>query len=125
MSTHSENLDLHSLKVLDQQVEEAFVIWRDVQREYLVAVSALADAKFALARAIDVSYDNGEVFGKNEREREAQLHQLHPALYENVEHLERITRIAERTLRDAEIMGEQVRLQVTIARCLVAFAAIG
>lgn len=117
--------DLHTLKVLNQRIEETFAIWRNVQREYLAAVSDLADAKFTLARAIDTSYQNEEVFGKNEREREAQLRQFLPALYKNVEDLERKARLVERTLRDAEIMGEQVRLQVTIARCLSALVAIG
>lgn len=125
MSTHSESLDLQTLKVLNQRVEETFAIWRNVQREYLVAVSDLADAKFTLARAIDMSYRDEEVFGKNEREREAQLRQLHPVLYKNVEDLERKARLVERTLRDAEIVGEQVRLQVTIERCLSALVAIG
>lgn len=125
MSTHLENLDLHTLKVLNHQVDEVFAIWRNAQREYLTAVHDLAEAKFHLARAIDVSYTNGDVYGKNEREREAQLRQLHPDLYKGVEELERKVRLIERTLRDAEIAGEQVRLQVTIAKCANAFFAVG
>lgn len=112
--------DLHTLQVLSHQVDTAFDIWSEAQRSYLEAVEELYEAKYALAQVVDDAYRNGEVTGKNERERESVLRDLLPSAYQQIENAERKARQTERALKDAEIVAEKVRLQVEIARCVVA-----
>lgn len=112
--------DIHTLKVISNQVDVAFDIWAEAQRSHLEAVEQLYDAKYVLARLVDDAYRNGDVSGKNERERESVLRDLIPAAYQQVEDAERTARHTERALKDAEIVAEKVRLQVQIARCVIA-----
>lgn len=117
-------MNLETLEALNKEIAEKFAIWRTAQSEYLIATSELAEAKYELARAIDDAYRNGMVTGKNERERDANLREILSDHHAQVDDLERKCRLVERTLRDSEIVCEQVRLQVTVARCINALVAI-
>lgn len=104
-----------SLEKLGDEVAEAYNRWQSAQGVFLETAEALFEAKFKLTLAVDRAYAEGEVAGKNEREREANLRVMLPAEYEEVLRLERKSRIEERALRDAEIAAESVKLRVAIA----------
>lgn len=106
---------MKNLDELNEEVWEAYEGWATAQRDYLETTDNLHEAKFRLSRAIDAAYANGEVVGKNEREREANLRVILPQAHADVDDLERKSRLQERILRDAEVRAERVKLQVGIA----------
>lgn len=104
-----------NLEKLGDEVAEAYNRWQGAQGIFLETAEALFEAKFKLTLAVDRAYAEGEVAGKNEREREANLRALLPAEHDEVLRLERKSRVDERSLRDAEVAAESVKLRVAIA----------
>lgn len=114
MSSLDEQLSV--LGSLSMKVHTAFMELRVRETDYLNAVEAHHDARETLARAIDVAYDQGEVIGKNEREREAHLRRLLPVEHNEEARLEALMRGVERDYRANLRDAERLTLQVHIAR---------
>lgn len=100
--------------LLIETVDTVYANWLDAQGKCMALMEELHIAKFDLSRAVDTAYNDGEVVGKNEREREVSLRIILPKFYERVEDLTRRWMIAERTLKSAEIEAEHVKLEVMI-----------
>lgn len=98
----------------NKAILDAFDKLQETQRAYLEVMEALYITKFDLSLAVDIAYDNGEVQGKNEREREAYLRSLMPTRYKEIDVLERKARVAERAWRDAEVVTQRMKLQVAL-----------
>lgn len=104
------------LRRLSQNVHEAFTNLRENEQSYLEAIEKHHDAKEVLARAIDSAYDEGNVIGKNEREREAHLRRLLPKEHNEEARLEALMRGAERTFNLWQRDAQRLSLQVEVAK---------
>lgn len=104
------------LGMLSEKVHIVYLALRVAESDYLTALEEHADAKEKLARLIDDAYDEGNVVGKNEREREAHLRRMLPTEHNEVLRLEAKVRGAERLVRANQRDGERLALQVQIAR---------
>lgn len=110
------NDQLEVLAILSEKVHTVYLGLRSSETDYLLALEEHSIAREKLARLIDNAYDEGDVIGKNEREREAHLRRLLPAEHNEVLRLEAMVRGAERLMRGNQRDAERLALQVQIAR---------
>jgi hypothetical protein len=105
-----------ALRQLSENVDKVFAALSEAETAYLFALEAQHNAKETLARAIDMAYDDGDVVGKNEREREAHLRRLLPSEYNEAARRDALVRGAERVFREAQRDVERLTLQIRIMR---------
>lgn len=101
---------------LSERVHDTFSSLKTAEMRYLNLVEEHGNRKESLARAIDDAYENGNVIGKNEREREAYLRKLLPNEHNELMRIEAVMRGAEREYRMWQRDVERLTLQVQIAK---------
>lgn len=99
---------------LRESLSDVYARWQETQRDHLLALDEQYEAKFDLSLAVDRAYEDGSVFGKNEREREAHLRQLLPDHHSRMVDADRKVRTTERALRSSQIEAERLRLEILL-----------
>lgn len=107
---------LKVIEKLSERVHETFNALKIAEVHYTDRVEQHFDAKERLARAIDAAYDEGEVVGKNEREREANLRRMLPDEFNEVLRCQALIWGAEREYKSRQRDAERLTLQVAIAK---------
>lgn len=107
---------LEILRKLSQAVYDTYTLLISLEDNYFDLFDQHRAAKETLAFAIDDAYENGNVIGKNEREREAYLRKLLPTEHNEVMRLESMMRGVEREVNRERRVAERLTLQVEIAK---------
>jgi len=87
--------------------------YEDLERaweDYTRAVLKRMEAREALDRAFAAAYRQGQIKGRNERERESELRMLFPTVFEAVLEAEKEVVLAKGRLEQAKARAEGLRL---------------
>lgn len=107
---------LEILRKLSQAVYDTYTLLISLEDKYFDLFEQHRTAKEVLMRAIDDAYENGDVIGKNEREREAYLRKMLPGEHNEVARLDAMMRGTEREVNRERRVAERLTLQVQIAK---------